>query len=200
MHSMCSRTFAVHGGYNANTMNELPVRYYAGIGSRKAPEDILALMRGYASRLPRGGYVLRSGAADGADSAFQAGCESVGAPAEIWLPWRGFNGMRDTGLYPTDAHMQMAATVHPAWDRLTRGPRALHARNVGQILGADLATPVAFVVCWTPDGCESEETRSSTTGGTGTAIALASRHGIPVINLKNPDARPRLRDLLLRLQ
>jgi hypothetical protein len=30
-------------------------------------------------------------------------------------------------------------TFHPAWSRLTRGVRALHARNCHQVLGADLA-------------------------------------------------------------
>lgn len=173
--------------------------FYAGIGSRRTPQDVLHLMHHYGRRLPRGGYILRSGAADGADSAFQSGSEEVGAAAEIWLPWRGFNGMQDTHLYPTEAHMEMAATLHPAWDRLTRGSRRLHARNVGQILGADLATPVAFVICWTPDGCENEAQRTRNTGGTGTAIALASRRSIPVFNLRNGDARHRLREMLVRL-
>lgn len=168
-----------------------PARIYTGIGSRKTPPEVLDWMRLVASRLAGKGYILRSGAADGADSAFEAGCDAAGGKAEIWLPWRGFNNHGDTGLYPSDRHAEVAKTVHPAWDRLSRGPKALHARNVGQVLGGDIASPADFVLCWTPDGCESEATRSKDTGGTGTAIALASRHGIPVFNLANPDAKAR---------
>lgn len=165
---------------------------YAGIGSRQTPPDVLDYMRNIAGRLAARGYLLRSGAADGADFAFEAGCKAAQGQAEIWLPWQGFNHHADTGFCPTEAHTRMAETVHPAWDRLSRGPKALHSMNVGQILGADLDTPVSFVLCWTPDGCESEATRTRDTGGTGTAIVLASRRGIPVFNLANADAKERL--------
>lgn len=165
---------------------------YTGIGSRKTPEDVLRYMHSIARHLARHGYVLRSGAADGADSAFEAGCIGADGRAEIWLPWKGFNGHADTGLYPTKAHIERAQEVHPAWDRLGRGPRALHARNVGQILGADTATPSSFVLCWTPDGCERDAQRSRTTGGTGTAISLASFNDIPVFNLAREDAKDRM--------
>ena len=70
--------------------------------------------------------------------------------------------------------------------------QALMARNVHQILGSDLRSPVDFVACWTPDGCESEGERSRTTGGTGQAIALADRWGIPIYNLARPTAMARL--------
>lgn len=52
--------------------------------------------------------------------------------------------------------------------------------------------PAAFVVCWTPDACETEAARGRDTGGTGQAIALADRHGIPVFNLAGHDAGERL--------
>ena len=168
------------------------MRHYAGIGSRKTPARIIKLMQSLASAFSTSGYVLRSGAADGADLAFETGCKAVNGPAEIWLPWRGFNQHADTKLYPTPAHMSAASEVHPAWSLLGQGPQKLHARNVGQVLGADCATPVSFVACWTADGCESEATRTRDTGGTGTAIVLASRRGIPVFNLANASALSRL--------
>lgn len=165
---------------------------YAGIGSRETPALVLDEMRRMASLLAEVGYTLRSGAAAGADAAFEGGCVAVNGPAEIWLPWKNFNRHADTGLFPTEAHHELASQTHPAWKYLSRGARALHARNMGQVLGMDLATPVQFVVCWTRDGCESEATRTRETGGTGGAIALASRHGIPIFNLANPDALDRL--------
>lgn len=70
------------------------------------------------------------------------------------------------------------------------------ARNGHQVLGATLDQPVSFVLCWTPDGAESEAQRTRDTGGTGQAIALASRHGIPVFNLANRGALNRVAALL----
>lgn len=170
---------------------------YAGIGSRETPPGVLAYMSKVAHRLAELGYVLRSGAAAGADAAFEYGCDSGGGGKEIWLPWRGFNQHDDTGLYPADQHFALAATLHPAWQRLTSGAQMLHARNVGQVLGQSLNEPVSFVLCWTPDGCESSESRTRGTGGTGTAISLASNRGIAVFNLRNEDARDRLAKFVL---
>lgn len=167
-------------------MPETQHMLYAGVGSRETPPAVQDFMRDIAARLARRAYLLRSGAADGADTAFEDGCKAVGGRMEIWLPWKGFNEHADTGFYPTEAHAAVAATVHPAWDRLTRGPRALHSRNVGQVLGRGLDQPVSFVLCWTRDGCINDATRTEDTGGTATAIVLAARRGIPVFNLFNP--------------
>lgn len=144
-----------------------------------------------ARQLELGGWVLRSGGADGADSAFEAGIES--RAKEIYLPWANFNGK--SGILANKAQWdeaeRLASAVHPAWSFLKPAVRKLHARNTFQILGLDLATPSAFVLCWTPDGAENETQRTAKTGGTGTAIVLAHRHGIPVINFANPGALER---------
>lgn len=158
-------------------------RYYAGIGSRQTPEPILHVMRRLGYGLALRGYTLRSGAADGADSAFEQGCDSTQGSKEIWLPWPGFNHNRDSKLTPEAMHFELAATLHPTWGYLKDGPKALHARNTAQVLGADLHTPVDFVVCFTPDGAQTHEEVNKGTGGTGTAIRLASLRGIPVFNL-----------------
>ena len=71
-----------------------------------------------------------------------------------------------------------AAQFHPAWDRCSQGVRKLHGRNMHIILGADLQTPVSFVVCWTVDG--------AIIGGTGVALRCAMQHNIPVFNLALP--------------
>jgi predicted Rossmann fold nucleotide-binding protein DprA/Smf involved in DNA uptake len=47
--------------------------YYTGVGSRECPTYILDLMTQYATVLNNKGYILRSGGALGADSAFQSG-------------------------------------------------------------------------------------------------------------------------------
>lgn len=167
---------------------EPPSMTYAGIGSRKTPPAVLHTMKRIAERLEDRGYTLRSGGADGADKAFESGC----LRKEIFLPWPGFNGNDSSLNSPSAKASEVAAAVHPVFSRLSDAAKKLMARNSHQILGADLRSPVDFVVCWTPDGAESERERTPETGGTGQAIALASRWGIPVFNLARPDALQRI--------
>lgn len=174
----------------------MPARCYTGIGSRSTPPHVFDRMRAIASELAVEGYELRSGGADGADTAFELGCDDVQGAKSIWLPWPGFQGRKaalsDRTFLPTPAAFAMASALHPAWSRLSRGPRSLHARNSHQVGGADLASPSSFVVCWTADGAESAADVSAKTGGTGTAIRLASLCGIPTFNLVRADAEARL--------
>ncbi|WP_298705568.1 hypothetical protein [uncultured Variovorax sp.] len=173
---------------------------YTGIGSRSTPSLVLEQMRELAAELAGLGYLLRSGAADGADMAFEQGCDAAGGRKAIFLPWPGFQGRHPDGhsctYLPGREAFELAATLHPAWSNLSRGPRALHARNSLQILGLDLATPSAFVLCWTADCAQTAKETSSKTGGTGTAIRLASLRDVPVFNLARDDALMRLRVLL----
>lgn len=172
------------------------IRYYAGIGSRETPADVLAIMSDLAKALAIAGWVLRSGGADGADSAFEQGASAGGGRKDIYLPWRGFNNNPSTLFEADKAAYALAATLHPMWDSLGSGPRSLHARNCYQVLGQSLDTPGDFTVCWTADGCESAKTRRRTTGGTGTAIILSELRGVPVFNLAKDASRERLNALL----
>ena len=161
---------------------------YTGVGSRKTPEPILVLMQTLAQALSSLGFTLRSGAAEGADSAFEAGS---GEAKEIYLPWRGFNGNSSQFYVITDEALELAAKVHPAWNRLSPAARKLHARNCYQVLGAALDAPSQFLVCWTPDGAVHPRECTRATGGTGTAIRLAALYGVPVFNLSRADHRER---------
>lgn len=163
---------------------------YAGIGSRKTPEGILRLMARVATRLEELGYHLNSGGADGADKAFAWGCSNK----SVYIPWPGFNGVTDGILASGTAAMELASKYHPAWDKLSQGAQKLMARNMLQILGDDLKTPVDFVICWTPDGAETKT--SFSTGGTGQAIRVAIDYSIPVFNLYHDDALTRLSNLI----
>lgn len=165
-----------------------PSMTYAGIGSRATPPEVLARIKRIAARLEERGYTLRSGGADGADSAFEAGC----ARKEIFLPWPGFNGRTSSFDMPSQAALDIASVLHPTFRRLAEPARKLMGRNSHQVLGMDLRTTADFVIAWTADGAESEQERTPATGGTGQAIALASRWGIPVFNLARPDALNRL--------
>ena len=174
------------------------MKTYAGIGSRKTPLGILILMT-LTARLLSGSFRLNSGGADGADTAFELG---AGDNANIFLPWPGFNNSQRRYEKPSqrliDEAEKIMESVHPAWGRLSQGARKLHTRNCFQALGQDLRTPVKFVLCWTPDGAYNEQMCTSKTGGTGTAIKLASRHGIEVFNLKNEQHLQRILDMFAK--
>lgn len=178
-----------------------PVRFYTGIGSRQTPARVLEQMRAIAVALAQAGFTLRSGGADGADTAFERGARSVdGACMQIYLPWQGFNG-NPSPLYTVEQRaLDVARRAHPAWHRLSPAARKLHGRNCYQVLGLSLDTPSRLLVCWTSDGCESARTRSAKTGGTGTAIELAERHGVPVFNLGKPGRSAALQELLRKLE
>ncbi len=175
--------------------------HYAGVGSRETPAPILSRMRDLACWLATQGGILNSGAADGADSAVEEGCDLSGVPdaKRIWLPWEGFNG-RHTGpgvIVPSRGQQAAWApilrTVHPRFNQLSQGAQRLHLRNYGQAMDA------LFVLCYTGDGCENETQRQKGTGGTATAIVLADRAGAPVFNLFHLDAEERLRAFVAAL-
>lgn len=170
-------------------------RFYTGIGSRETPLEYLDLMTKLAQKLASEGWILRSGGADGADTGFENG-----APNDrraIYLPWSGFNG-REHGVQPSrfNNHAQaenIASRFHPAWDRLTRGPRALMARNVYQLLGDDLQTPSRMVICWAPNPKFDNDGRViDVKGGTGLAVRLAVEYNVPVYHLGVQDHMDRL--------
>jgi len=168
---------------------------YAGIGSRKAPKEVLEWMTALGQVLCgiHFKFVLRSGAAEGADTAFERGCDVVEGRKEIFVPWKGFNDHPSPFHVITPEALSLAEEVYgDRWQYLSQGAKKLMARNCYQVLGQTLDDPVDFVVCWTPDGCEREADRTRMTGGTGQAIALADRNGIPVFNVANSDSKERL--------
>lgn len=113
--------------------------------------------------------ILRSGGARGADRAFEAGVTDESLKQIFYK-----EDVCDEALYIAKQH-------HPSWKDCSESARALHARNVYQILGRNLDSPTRLVLCWTPDGSTGEYT-SRKTGGTGTAIRIAYARGIRVYN------------------
>lgn len=162
------------------------MRYYTGIGSRETPSEVLELMTEVAKRLSEKGYTLRSGRAEGADSAFEEGSFH----AELYIPWRSFASEKPvkTGhsvfIRGDDAGSRaIAETVHRGWHNLSRGAQALHSRNINQVLGQSSVSgvdPSEFVLFYAP------ETRGGNIrGGTATAVNFARSLNIPTLNLLN---------------
>jgi hypothetical protein len=145
---------------------------YTGIGSRKTPPHILKIMVKIGRILARKNYTLRSGGAEGADSAFEQGCALEKGKKEIFLPWKNFNKNNSNLYSPSNEAFVLAEKFHPAWSRCSNGAKLLHARNCHQILGLHLDLPTSFVVCWTTQS-----------GGTQQALRIAKHYNIKIYNL-----------------
>lgn len=130
------------------------MKFYTGIGARKTPIDILALMSSISRKLEIEGWTLRSGGAFGADSSFADG---VKEKAEIWLPRSNFvknpNPKHTYKVVKTDdvEAYESVTKYHPNPKALGAFSFQLMARNYRQLVG--LNNPNSkFVICWTPDG------------------------------------------------
>ena len=142
---------------------------YAGIGSRETPSEVLDIMALIARTLNSAGYTLQTGNAIGADKAFRdnATNTTVFTPADA-----------------TDRTREIAKEIHPMGQSLDKKRGLdLHARNTNQVFGSNLDTPVDFVVFY----AEESNNPNRPKGGTGQAVELARRKGIPTFNLADPN-------------
>mgnify|MGYP000949113090 CR=1 FL=1 len=148
--------------------------YYAGIGSRETPIEILNLFEKIGSYLAKNDFILRSGHAGGADQAFERGCDKANGKKEIYLPWRNFEDSNSNLIVQEGKAYEIAEKFHPYWHNLKQGAKKLQARNSHQVLGKDLNTPSNFIICWTKNGKGS--------GGTGQALRIAKHYNIPIFD------------------
>lgn len=173
----------------------------------------MELMQRLAYKLASEDWTLRSGAAEGADTAFELGwfewyCNQTSLPrksnVELYIPWDNFNkhahlgcfgGVFELSQMPEEYQnlaKQIAAITHPAWDRLKQGAKKLHTRNVFQVLGQDCQTPSKMLICYAhPQGKKGE-----VKGGTNTAVKLALQRNIPVFNLYYEEVQEKLKKYL----
>lgn len=160
------------------------------VGSRQTPSEALKIMIDFVEFGNQQGYLFRSGGANGADNIVT----KYAAKSEIYVPWLGFNGV-ENGIKPffSSKHRALVEEIHPAFDRLSPAVLKLHMRNINQIVGRDFDNPLLsdLVICWTENGEEK--------GGTATAIKLAKRYNVPIINLGREDDVKKLQELKSKL-
>jgi hypothetical protein len=166
--------------------------WFAGIGARPqternpkgSPPQVVAKMERMGELLAKEGWGLRSGAAAGADSAFEEGfLRVIGAKRAIYLPHEGFNGRRSDGISTFGPRTdeigkeaeKIALALHPKGEELSGFARGAMTRNAYQLLGYELNAPSQIVICYTHGGGE--------VGGTGQSLRLARERKIPVLNL-----------------
>jgi hypothetical protein len=175
--------------------------YYSGIGSRETPTHILSVMRHLGGYLCSEGWILRSGAAHGADAAFEEGVPyAADSMKEIYLPWVGYNN-HPSPLHPgripfTIDEQEYTEHYHPAWNRCSPTAKLLHQRNTRIVWGHDDEDGlglgrVSFIICWTEKGL--------TKGGTGQALRIAEALKIPVFNLGKCTNDDEIRTMMLAI-
>lgn len=164
--------------------------YYGGVGSRQAPAPVLRDMTALARWIRQEfGWVLRSGAAPGADSAFELG---AGYLSEIWVPWPKFPfaNYADRDPYylcvPDGAWLRVleerAQDYHPAWERLSAGAQKLMVRNMAQLYGAGPDEPLSRVMIG-----YAEVKHGQWQGGTGQVFRAAQAENVPILNFWSKD-------------
>jgi hypothetical protein len=152
---------------------------YSGVGPRLTPTPILVKMSYIAKRLEHQLFILYTGGADGADTAFLAGTQFF----KVFLPSR-IHGVRTANRQDVfdcttlDNWSEALLTIdkyHPAPQCLGPFARKLMARNSYCVLGEDLQSPVDFVLTWTPN--------CALVGGTAQGLRIAMDYNIPIFNL-----------------
>lgn len=178
------------------------------IGSRTLVENEKdsKLFYDVAYRCAQLGVILRSGAAAGADCISETAYADAikngvanNSQVEIFVPWKPFQAVRGINnplnhlhILPSDPVLikqaeSMVRKIHPAPDRLSQGAMKLHSRNMNQVFGLDLNTPIDANICWTPKG--------NIQGGTASAIRLCMENNIPVFNLGRIDQKECLNEI-----
>lgn len=171
-------------------------KYYTGVGSRSTPSDVMKLMTKVATKLESLGYCLRSGAADGADTGFESGVVNP-LNKQIFIAWESFSNRssNEQGVFNIKGQAviqaeKVASTIHPAWEKLSRGAKGLHARNIFQCLGPTLDVPSKFLICYA-----EVDKHGTPKGGTRTAWECAKQNSIPCFNLFIEEDRERIMNL-----
>jgi hypothetical protein len=153
----------------------------ACIGTREVEPDKVRLLIDIGNYLARKGYTISSGNATGADYLYAQGANQVNPKlVELHLPWGGYNrehikpGNKIFIDGDKKEYRALASQLHPKWESLTRGPMALHARNVGIITGCCLVIALS-------------NPKKIGGGGTGMGIRIAQKLGIKVLDLSKEE-------------
>lgn len=161
----------------------------ACIGSRSLSRKELGFCESIGQRLVELGFFVGTGNAAGADQAYARGGNALN-PSQVvlYLPWDGYesdaivpgNRIRRP---PYDNWMKKAAReLHPVWNVLGRGGRALHTRNIAIVDGAH--------------ACIAWPSKKTGGGGTGLGMRYAEACDLPLLDLSNRRVRERIAEAL----
>lgn len=176
-------------------------RYYTGVGSRDITQEEYRLLKQIGTRMSELGYWLRSGAADGSDSAFQHGaCYDQEIKTEIWIPWKSFQSELQQGtpyvnyyiptkdMFETARNFFIEKKIIPWYDNMPQGPKALHGRNYYQVVGFPSENNLSKVCIY----CADESRKGDVAGGTRSAVMVARYFSIPTYNIRIKEQKEEL--------
>lgn len=146
----------------------------------------------------RFGMVLRSGAAEGADTAFQKGVCNVNPKyCQIWTPWNNFRPKEQhvgfhscsyitptTGMFEKAREAFIDTGIIPWFDNMKQGAQKLHGRNFYQVMGKH-GESLSRVCIYIAD----EDANGEVRGGTRSAVFLSRHYNIPTYNLRIKEQR-----------
>lgn len=167
---------------------------YAMIGTRSPSDKMFERIHNVARFLVRRGHHIHTGGAKGVDEAAMVGAASVDASKlHVFLPWADYNkdiipAGANTYLFDEVACPNWSKSVdkyHPNARALTRGPRALHARNYGIVMFPE---PVDAVIA-VPKSIQEE-------GGTGQGMRIAIGENVELYNIIIKDEWLKLKTIL----
>jgi hypothetical protein len=154
--------------------------YATCIGSRRTPIEICNIMSLIGERL-QNKYILRSGAAIGADQAFE---KNVKPENKCIYTVKNFD-------YSQENYDLCYSELMSIWDKdlnfdlYEKYNQILLLRDINQVLGSKNTSleKSKFLICYTPH----ENYNKRDVGGSRIAIRCALKHGIKVHNLVNPE-------------
>jgi hypothetical protein len=183
------------------------IRYYSGVGSRETPVEIMNRMSRLGTALCDMGYRGRSGLAPGADLSFYQGAQLSQRFDEIgfdnYLPNEWIFRKPEFGGFIPDENKrifnaklfsnyekarELALEARGSFNGLKNGGIELHCRNSYQVLGHELIHPSKILICYAkPIGAANYKEKCKVSGGTNTAVQIAYKYNIEVVNLWWPE-------------
>lgn len=120
---------------------------------------------------------------------------------EYHLPWNKFDDIdvsRGAGSgFNTDECFEYAKRYFVGdFESANKFVRANHGKTARLLFGKNLKNSARLVIVWTDDGAETAADTNNRSGIGGHVIRMATAAGIPVVNLKNPNAVQRVQAFL----
>lgn len=175
------------------------MRFWTGVGSRSITQEEQELAVYVAETITRHfGMVLRSGAAEGADTAFQKGvCNVDPKYCQIWTPWNSFRPKEQHVGFPSCSYITPTTEMFeksrkafidtgiiPWFDNMKQGAQKLHGRNFYQVAGKH-GEPLSRICIYIAD----EDANGEVKGGTRSAVLVSRHYDIPTYNLRIKEQR-----------
>lgn len=160
-----------------------------------AKENILKIAKGLIAK----GYSFRHGS-DENDTLANAILSLEGCKSESFLPWKKFNPkIEKPTLSPTNGGAYgIAANSHKVFAKLKPPIRAILAKDVLVMLGAECKEPLDMLITYTECGSEAivKNMDFKKTGSVTFFLKVAGDSNIPVFNVKKDDALRRIGELV----